>query len=226
MSTPAPRVPWCIAPQSYTHRYCPPDLPFPSLWLAAGWANAAKPVPTSFFSPETSPLSPIGTRGREPTATSRTLPAPSSRSSWGPRDTTLRETPPPRSQGPLTLSSRWPQSRSQLQRRPRPSCWTQPGQESAVALEAGKSGRNRIWPPQAVATCWALSCRTRNTSSSRLSWTTGNNCCCSSGRGRPTAPARTDRTGGPPLFSLPWCFAAQQKCKLFTTLDLTASRCS
>lgn len=226
ISTPVPCVPWSIAPQSCTHQFCPTVLPFQSLWQAAGWANAAKPAPTSSFSPETSPLTPKSTRGRGPTGTTRTPLAPSSPSSWGPRDTMLRQTPPLRFWAPPTSSSRWPQWRSQLRRSPQRSYWTQPGQESAVKWEAGRLGLNRTWPPRAGAICWASSCHIRNTSSSRLSWTTGSIRCCSLERGQPTGPALTDHTGGPPPFSLPWCFAAWQKCKLSTALELTASRCN
>lgn len=226
MSTRASCAPSCIAPQSCTHQCCPTYLLFPSLWLAAGWANAAKPVPMFSFSPETSPLTPISTHGRGSTVTIRTLSALSSPSSWEPRDTMLRETPPLRSWEPQILSSRWPQWRSQLWRSPLQNCWMPPGRESVVAQGAGRSGWNRTWPLRVGAICWALSCHIRNTSSSRLSWTTGNTRCFSLERGQPMGPARTGHTGGPPLFSIPWCFAAQRKCKLYTILDLTASRCS
>lgn len=225
-STPALCAPWCTAPQSSAPRCCPAALQLFCLWRAAGSASAAKPAPMSSSSPETSPFILTSTHGRASTGTTRTPPALNPLSPWEPRATTLRETPPPKSREPLSLSSRSPRWESQRQRSPQQSCWMGRGQESVVGLEAGRSGWSRTWPPQMGAPCWASSCHIRSTSSSRLSWTTGNTRCCSPERGRLTDPVQTDRRGGPLPFRLTWCFAVGGRHSLHIAMALTASKSS
>ena len=225
-STPALCAPWCTDPQSSALRCCPAALQPLCLSLAAGSASAAKPVPTSSSSPETSPLTPSSMRGRASIGTTPTPPALSPPSPWEPRATSLRETPLSRSQEPPSSSSRSSRWESQPQRSPRRRCWTGRGRESVVAQEAGRSGWSRTWLLQTGAPCWASSCLIRSTSSSRPSWTTGNTRCCSSERGRPTAPVQTDRRGGPLPFRLPWCFAVRGRHSLHIAQVLTAGRSS
>lgn len=225
-STPALCAHWFTAPQSSAPLCCPAALQLLCLWPAAGSASTAKPVPTSSSLPETSPLTLVSTHGRASTVTTRTPSALSPHSPWEPLATTLRETPPPRSQEPLSSSSRSHRWESQLKRSPQQRCWMGQGQESVVVQEAGRLGWSRTWAPQMGALCWASSCHIKSLSSSKLSWTTGNTRCCSSERGRLTGPVQTDHRGDPLPFRLPWCFAVGGRHSLHVAMAqvLTASK--
>ncbi|KAI1899946.1 hypothetical protein AGOR_G00067160 [Albula goreensis] len=62
----------------------------------------------------------------------------------------------------------------------------------------GRWAWSRTSPPPTAARRWASNCRTRSTSSSRLSWITESAPYCSSGRDPLTAPAPTGPRRGPP----------------------------